>query len=91
MPQSGVRSGLLLLVIGLFVILRSTRQDSSGRTLVDHLLGKVSTAPALAPALTPAQKAQPAAPVTPAPAKNAGPLAKTYIPTPAPFPAGAAK
>lgn len=40
MPQSGVRSGLLLMVVGLFIVLRSTRRDASGRTLVDHILGK---------------------------------------------------
>jgi len=39
MTQTGVRSGILLAVIGLFVLLRTVNQDQSGRTLIDHILG----------------------------------------------------
>jgi hypothetical protein len=37
---TGVRSGLLLAVIGLWFVMRTTHQDASGRTLVDHIIGK---------------------------------------------------
>ena len=33
-------TGILLAVIGIFIVLRTVRQDSSGKTLVDHVLGK---------------------------------------------------
>jgi hypothetical protein len=32
-------TGLALILLGLFLILRTVRADSSGRTLVDHILG----------------------------------------------------
>jgi len=34
-----VRTGLVLILFGVFVLLRTIRHDSSGRTLVDRLLG----------------------------------------------------
>lgn len=49
--QTGVRSGVLLAVLGLWLVMRSTHQDQSGRTLIDHILGKTATG------LTPGQKA----------------------------------
>lgn len=89
MPQSGVRSGLLLMVVGLFIVLRSTRRDAGGQTLVDHLLG-IHHTPGVAPGITPAQAATlppaPGAVKHPQPKKNAGPLSKQLIPTPAPYP-----
>jgi len=36
----GVRTGLLLALIGVFLIARTVTQDASGRTLPDHILGK---------------------------------------------------
>ncbi|HWD76925.1 MAG TPA: hypothetical protein VG371_17440 [Solirubrobacteraceae bacterium] len=38
--MTGVRSGLLLAVIGLWLVMRTTHQDASGRTLIDHIIGK---------------------------------------------------
>jgi hypothetical protein len=32
-------TGAALILLGLFLILRTVRQDSQGKTLVDHLLG----------------------------------------------------
>lgn len=40
MGQTGVRSGILLLVVGLWVLMRTVTRDQSGRTLIDHLLSK---------------------------------------------------
>ncbi len=37
---TGVRSGLLLALVGLWLIMRATHQDQSGRTLIDHILSK---------------------------------------------------
>ncbi len=37
---TNVRSGILLAVLGLWLVLRTTSQDQSGRTLVDHILTK---------------------------------------------------
>jgi hypothetical protein len=49
MPQTGLRSGLLLAVVGLWVLLRTINADSTGRTLVDHLIGnKAKKTPASA-------------------------------------------
>ncbi len=38
MTGTGVRSGLLMIVLGVWILLRVTRHDSSGRTLADHIL-----------------------------------------------------
>lgn len=41
MTQTGVRSGVLLFVLGLWVLTRTVNKDASGRTLIDHILGKL--------------------------------------------------
>ncbi|PZS12311.1 MAG: hypothetical protein DLM64_05160 [Solirubrobacterales bacterium] len=45
--NTGVRSGVLLAVIGVWIIMRATHKDSTktadfpdGRTLIDHIIGK---------------------------------------------------
>jgi hypothetical protein len=35
--------GLLMIVVGAFLILRTVTKDSSGRTLIDHILGTKSS------------------------------------------------
>jgi hypothetical protein len=50
--RSDLAPGLLLLMLGLFVILRSVSQDATGRTLIDRILGKRQT-PTVAAAATP--------------------------------------
>lgn len=35
-----MRTGLLLAIIGLWLLLRTVRKDSSGRTLADRIMGK---------------------------------------------------
>lgn len=35
-----MRAGILLAIIGAFVVLRTVRPDAQGKTLVDHVLGK---------------------------------------------------
>lgn len=44
MTSTGVRSGLLLTLLGAFLIMRTITQDHTGRTLVDRLLGRPATA-----------------------------------------------
>jgi hypothetical protein len=43
--MTGVRSGILLAVIGLWLVMRTTHQDASGRTLIDHIIGKAGLSP----------------------------------------------
>ncbi len=61
MPQTSVRSGLLMIVLGVWVILRTTRHDSNataqhphGQTLVDHILGSGSASSSTATGQSPA-------------------------------------
>jgi hypothetical protein len=35
-----MRTGILLAVIGIWVVLRTVRTDAQGKTLVDHVTGK---------------------------------------------------
>lgn len=37
-------TGVLLILVGLWLLLRTVRQDSGGHTLVDHILGNVPKA-----------------------------------------------
>lgn len=37
--NTGVRSGVLLAVVGLWLIMRSTHGDANNRTLINHILG----------------------------------------------------
>jgi hypothetical protein len=72
-PQTtGVRSGILLLVIGVWVIMRTTHRDGTptaafphGRTLIDHILGSSSSNSTSTGAL-PAPQALPGVPAVPA-------------------------
>jgi hypothetical protein len=34
-----VRAGLLMIILGLFVLFRTVRHDHAGKTLVDHITG----------------------------------------------------
>lgn len=43
--RTGVRSGLLLAIVGLWLVMRTTHQDQSHRTLIDHILGKAGLSP----------------------------------------------
>lgn len=48
--STGVRSGLLLAVLGVWLIMRATHQDAGGKTLINHIIdgGGASTAAAQA-------------------------------------------
>lgn len=35
-----MRTGILLAIVGVFLIARTVTKDISGRTLIDHILGK---------------------------------------------------
>jgi hypothetical protein len=64
--RTGVRSGLLLAVVGLWLIMRATHQDQSGRTLIDHIIGQAGLSPGqVAAGVKPGQTA-----VTPAQAQT---------------------
>lgn len=74
--NTGVRSGVLLAVIGVWIIMRATHKDSTktadfpdGRTLIDHIIGKQTGAGGLPQ--TPTVKAAEAASQT----HSFGPLA----------------
>jgi len=36
--STGVRSGLLLAVLGVWLIMRATHQDAGGKTLINHII-----------------------------------------------------
>ena len=87
--QTGVRSGILLMVVGLWLVLSSTRRDDSQRTLIDHITGKAATWTAgVAPAGRPGSPlaALQAAPggFIPASAANASPTAAAQAASPNP-------
>jgi hypothetical protein len=42
---SDVSPGLLLAIVGIFVIARSVTKDDTGRTLIDRILGQPGAAP----------------------------------------------
>lgn len=75
MKSTGVRSGILLALVGLWLIMRTTHQDVSSRTLVDHILGKASSLKTSATS-TPA-----AAAATPPTATAITPTATAITPT----------
>lgn len=39
-PQTNTGTGLLMLVVGFWVLMRSVNADVTGRTLIDHILGR---------------------------------------------------
>jgi hypothetical protein len=41
-PSSVSGQGLLMIVLGVWLLLRTVTRDSSGRTLIDHVLGAKS-------------------------------------------------
>lgn len=45
MSSTGVRSGLLLSILGVWLIMRATHQDATHRTLIDHILGNKTPSP----------------------------------------------
>lgn len=84
MPETGVKSGLLLVVLGLWVILRTVSHDSTptpghphGRTLIDHILG--STSGSTSSTLPPPQSPNP---IGPLPAPSTVPAPATGGPRP---------
>lgn len=56
--------GLLMIVLGLWLLMRTVNQDSSGRTLIDHILGRK---PATTGLESPVQKAAQKALTSPTP------------------------
>jgi hypothetical protein len=43
---SDLSAGLLVMLVGVFLVTRSVTQDDTGRTLIDRILGKTGTTPA---------------------------------------------
>jgi hypothetical protein len=76
-----VRSGILIAVVGTWLVLRTVRKDASGRNLVDRITGASADTPAGdAPAVVPAR--------TPSVSPGVGPPAPQPDPQPSLGPAG---